>query len=136
MVTTTHGWIHKMKNLTTCGHRQAAKTAKALNNMPGRPVIKEIITSTMLRAKQTAEVIRQKFTDVPTLYDPDLDEGNPDNYRSGLRVYTRYFMTTQSCETRLLVSHTKLNRYLVCRYVSESLISIASLSSTHYCTHM
>ena len=67
MVTTTRGWIHKTKKLTTCGHRQAAKTAKALNNIPGRPVIKEIITSTMLRDKETAEVIRQKFTDVTAL---------------------------------------------------------------------
>ena len=126
------------KKLTTCGHRQAAKTAKAHKNMSGRPVIKEIITSTMLRAKQTAEVIRQKFTDVPILYDPDLEEGNPDNYRTGLRVYTRYFMTTQRSETRLLVSHIhvyKPNCYLVCRYVSESL-SLVSLSKTHYSTHM
>ena len=105
--------------LTKCGKVQAAGAAKALRKMP-KPAIKEIASSTMTRAVETAEIIHEKFPDVPLLFDQELEEGNPDMPHIALRfdrVYSKYFVPTQGPneETKLLICHSNLIRYLACR---------------------
>ena len=108
------------QSLTKCGQVQAAGAAKALKIMPQRPPVMKIISSTLIRAEQTAIVIQEKFPEIPLQYDAELVEGNPDLPYIQLRferVYKKYFVPSQGPkQTWILVCHSNLIRYLVCRY--------------------
>ena len=96
--------------LTRCGNLQATGAAKALKVMPGRPGVKEIVHSTMIRAEQTARIMHEKFQDTLLRPDPQLEEGNPDRPHTANRfdrVFSEYFVANQgpSEATQVLVCH-------------------------------
>lgn len=107
------------KKLTKCGKVQAANMAKALKNMCGRPPIRHVISSSMVRARQTAEILMEQFPKHELSIDIELEEGQPSAYsalRFG-RVYSKYFVPSNGCEdqTDVLVCHANIIRYLICR---------------------
>ena len=61
----------------SCGRNQAERVARALDIMPERPPIKKIVSSTMVRAQQTAAIIGTKPA-MEFLSDEALEEGTPD----------------------------------------------------------
>ena len=52
----------ELKGLTPCDKKQATQTAKTLQHISGLPQIHKIVSSTMLRAKETAEIIRAEMS--------------------------------------------------------------------------
>ena len=111
------------KVLTPCGKRQAELTGRALkNNICGRPAVGRIVTSTLIRAEQTACIIKDSFPSVPLETDSLLEEGNPDSLYIRERfesVIQKYLLPAQGPErtTDIIVSHSNLIRYIFCRYV-------------------
>ena len=67
----------KDKKLTPCGQNQAERVARALDIMPERPPVKRIVSSTMVRAQQTAAIVCAKLA-IEFQTDEALEEGTPD----------------------------------------------------------
>ena len=96
-------------------------------------------SSTLARAKETAEIIGQQFPNIPLVYDAELEEGNPDllPHRNRFeRVYKNYFVANQGLEkeTDVLVCHGNLIRFLVCRYDTQ--VELAIVDYTTSCNIM
>ena len=106
----------EQKKLTKCGKLQAVKTAKALKNMCGRPPVRHIISSPMVRARETAEMIMRQFTQHKLHVDHELEEGQPSTL-SKMRFERRYFVPSQGCDDQadILVCHVNIIRYLIHR---------------------
>ena len=64
--------------LTDLGRTQASQSATSLKGMVDRGDfdLKEIISSTMTRARQTAEIIHTQFYKIPYIMDEELVEGH------------------------------------------------------------
>ena len=111
------------KTLTPCGKMQAKLTARALMStcMSDKPPIEKIITSTMVRAQQTANIIHDhpKFVGIPLEEDKDLQEGSPERAHTVERVeqmFQKYFVPAgQTSITNIIVCHANVIRYFVCR---------------------
>ena len=60
-----------------------SKTGKAtaLSKLPIAPMVRRIATSTLSRAKQTADVIHELFPKMLLLEDQSLGEGNHENHK-------------------------------------------------------
>jgi serine/threonine-protein phosphatase PGAM5 len=100
--------------LTPCGIMQAKRMAlRAMNEIP--PITK-LITSTMVRAKQTAAIIHKKYSNVPLEEDECLREGYPDkthNMKRFGRVFVKYCVPAgQSPVTNIIVCHSNIIRFL------------------------
>ena len=72
---------NSFKVLTPCGRLQAKSTAKCIKRMPGKPTVTRIVSSTQVRAQQTAEIIHLEFPSIEMEVDPLLVEGTPDLQR-------------------------------------------------------
>ena len=84
-------------------------------------MIKELVSSTMVRAVETADIIKKRFPVTPLRMDDELVEGSPDMPHHKLRfdrVYNAYFVPSQesTMEAQVLICHANIIRYLVCRY--------------------
>ncbi|MHC5038056.1 MAG: histidine phosphatase family protein [Planctomycetota bacterium] len=119
--------------LTLVGRKQAMRVAKRLSRQP----IKIIHASTMIRARETADIIAKELSDVPVKYHNLLWEGAPTpipgyrtepEYRPLIaktkkrmdRVYEKYFRPSRSNRFEILVGHGNLIRYLVLRSLGTS----------------
>lgn len=109
------------KTLTPCGRQQALNASRALQKIPDLPPIRKIITSTMVRAIGTCEIIANEIPELlPFSHDKSLEEGDPTlqcHLRRFEHVYRDYFVPVQGPHTQaeVLVTHGNLIRYLVCR---------------------
>lgn len=116
-------WEYKEDNkkLTPSGKLQAKETGEALNRMKDLPPISRIVTSPMIRALESANIILELLPNVTVTSDYELQEGNPDHLPTRDRfdrVYANYFVPGQeTASTTLLICHANLIRYLLCRYV-------------------
>lgn len=116
-------WEYKedSKKLTPSGKLQAKKAGAALNRMKDLPPIRQIVTSPMIRASESANIILELLPNVTMTSDYELQEGNPDHLPTRDRfdrVYANYFVPGQeTASTTLLICHANLIRYLICRYV-------------------
>lgn len=116
-------WEYKEDNkkLTPSGKLQAKEAGEALNRMEDLPPIRQIVTSPMIRALESANIILELLPNVTVTSDYELQEGNPDHLPTRDRfdrVYANYFVPGQeTTSTTLLICHANLIRYLLCRYV-------------------
>ena len=115
-------WEYKedSKKLTPSGKLQAKEAGEALNRMKDLPPIRHIVTSPMIRASESANIILELLPNVTMTSDYEL-QGNPDHLPTRDRfdrVYANYFVPGQeTASTTLLICHANLIRYLICRYV-------------------
>ncbi len=111
--------VPDQQGLTPCGKVQAAGTAKYIKRIHGLPHIPKVVSSTMIRAKETATVIHKEFPEASLEFDYDLTEGSPDHAHTRERfdrVFNSYFVPCQGpTATCVLVAHANLIRYLICR---------------------
>ena len=115
-------WEYKdKKKLTPSGKLQAKEAGEALNRMKDLPPIRRIVTSPMIRALESANIILELLPNVTVTSDYELQEGNPDHLPTRDRfdrVYANYFVPGQeTTSTTLLICHANLIRYFLCRYV-------------------
>ena len=116
-------WEYKEDNkkLTPSGKLQAKEAGEALNRMKDLPPFRQILTSPMIRALESANIILELLPNVTVTSDYELQEGNPDHLPTRDRfdrVYANYFVPGQeTTSTTLLICHANLIRYLLCRYV-------------------
>ena len=108
------------QTLTPCGRQQAKNTGASVHNIPELPTVTNITASTMVRAKETAEIIGKEFPNLAIDLDSILKEGNPDEKMHRNRfeaVFKKYFVPASSTtkETNIIVCHGNLIRYLICR---------------------
>ena len=86
--------------------------------------IRKIVTSPMIRASESANIILELLPNVTMTSDYELQEGNPDHLPTRDRfdrVYANYFVPGQeTASTTLLICHANLIRYLICRYVNDN----------------
>ena len=94
---------------------------RSVHNIPELPTVTNITASTMVRAKETAEIIGKEFPNLAIELDSILEEGNPDGkvHRNRFEaVFKKYFVPASSTtkETNIIVCHGNLIRYIICRY--------------------
>ena len=116
-------WDTEDPSLTKCGIEQANSTAKALRHMKGLPIINQILSSTLRRARETANIIGGKVG-VGVTEDYDLVEGDPcqPQHRQRFeRVFSKYLThtSTHGPLTDVIVCHGNIIRYLLCRQVTN-----------------
>ena len=81
------------KKLTDLGKKQAKITGEKLKAMNIN--YDDVICSTMVRAKETADIILKELYDEPIpdiIYDPNLNEGAPCKVRT--KLYYKYYVNT------------------------------------------
>ena len=127
--------------LTMLGRRQAAAAARFL----GRERITSVWSSTLPRAKETAEIVSAAigvgpvrltrilregmFTKVEG-YDVPASERAEDRERAAT-AWKRFFRPTRSDRTDLLVCHGNLIRYFVCRALDAPIGRWVRMNTNH-----
>ena len=84
--------------------------------MSDKPPVDKIITSTMVRVQQTANIIHQKFASIPLEKDKALQEGSPEQAHTVERfeqMLLKYFVPTIT-KLNVIVCHTNVIRFLAC----------------------
>ena len=114
--------VEDQSGLTQCGIEQAKQAANALKRLPGIPPVVRIVSSTMARAMESAEIISFSFPETKVVFDETLNEGqlNSPSTRSRFdHVYDMYFTPVRGLEkvTDLIVCHANVIRYLTCRAI-------------------
>ncbi len=120
--------------LSEKGKRQAELTGMRLADMADPPVL--IHSSTMRRAKETAELIAEKLSGVPIYHSDDLCECNqsqiplPANQSTNEPVSTapgpeaafaRLFRPSEASDTHLIVCHGNIICYFLARIETDKL---------------
>ena len=108
------------KKLTELGQRQANNASIAIKKVPELPRITKLISSTLIRAIETAEIIRQNIPGIQYRQDSTLVEGNissEEDRERFERVYTTYCKAVQGkhSQAEVIVAHENLIRYIVFR---------------------
>ena len=90
-------WEYKEDNkkLTPSGKLQAKEAGEALNRMKDLPPIRQIVTSPMIRALESANIILELLPNVTVTSDYELQEGNPDHLPTRDR-FDRVYATIRS----------------------------------------
>ena len=104
---------------TPLGKEQAMQTATALRVMPGRPAVTRLVTSTLLRAVETAAIIKAQFSEINIHEDPLLIEGDPtiNHHRMDI-AFQEYFSPISSdhtTPTEIIICHANIIRFFLCR---------------------
>ena len=75
--------------------------------MSDKPPVDKIITSTKVRAQQSAIIIHQKSAGIPLEEDKALQEGSPEQAHTVEQF--------EQSITNIIVCHTNIIRFLVCK---------------------
>lgn len=132
-------------SLTELGREQAAQTGQWLaQNLAGQRV-NAMWSSTLPRARETADIIGKHLTRAAVKrsgilregmyskvkgYDVPASEREEDRQRADL-AYARFFQTTRTDRLEILVCHGNLIRYLVCRAMELPVVRWTRMNSNH-----
>jgi serine/threonine-protein phosphatase PGAM5 len=131
--------------LTEVGREQARLTGRwILDHLDGKRV-DALWSSTLPRARETAEIIGKQVTrlkprQVPILregmytkvkgYDVPASERREDRARAAV-VWERFFRTSRTDRLEIVVCHGNLIRYLVCRALQVPITRWTRMNSNH-----
>ncbi len=131
--------------LTPLGREQALVTGRWLLEQNGSPKNLALWSSTLPRARESAELIAYSF---PTAriravgvlregmyskikgYDTPADERKVDRERANA-AYSRFFRTSRADRLEVVVCHGNLIRYLVCRVLHVPVVRWTRMNSNH-----
>jgi serine/threonine-protein phosphatase PGAM5 len=131
--------------LTTTGREQAQHTAAWLKAQLDGTRVDVVWSSTLVRARETAEIVASAFEKTkvrPTGllregmytklkgFDVPPDERLADRVRADA-AWTRLFRTSRSDRLEVVVCHGNLIRYLVCRTLRVSVRRWTRMNSNH-----
>jgi serine/threonine-protein phosphatase PGAM5 len=131
--------------LTSLGREQALVTGRWLLEQNGSPKSLALWSSTLPRARESAELIAHSFPrarvrPVGVLregmyskvkgYDIPADEREEDRIRANA-AWIRFFRTSRTDRTEVVVCHGNLIRYLVCRVLHVPVIRWTRMNSNH-----
>ena len=124
-----------LQALTSEGLQQATRTAQSIPKITGLPRINRIVTSTLVRTKETAQIINNEL-EMELTFDPDLREGHVEKQNDKERferAFETYFIQTpgDSMTTDLLICHSNIIKYLVCRAMNASTSKMKYLNIPH-----
>ena len=122
IVLVRHG-EYEGEGLTVTGKRQASQAGVALQAMNERGLINvcSIVSSTMTRATETADIVQSHFPNISLSMEADLRERNPkvpETKERFERVYSKHMAATTSegsTEAVLLICQGNIIRYFVCK---------------------
>jgi serine/threonine-protein phosphatase PGAM5 len=130
-------------SLTPLGREQAALTSAWLASR--HPKVDAIWTSTLPRARETAEIVRRPYPKVRVReaavlreglyskvrgYDVSAEERASDRTRAD-RAWLRFFRVSRMDRLELVVCHGNLIRYLVCRALDVPTLRWTRMNSHH-----
>lgn len=135
---------HDTGQLTALGRKQAATTALAFEGMR----IDSMVSSTLIRAKQTAEIIAEQIgfprvthsallcECVPTMLPASLRvKVDPEHVRQDReradRAYERFFRPTKTARTDLVICHGNIIRFFACRALGVQPRAWIKMQSLH-----
>jgi serine/threonine-protein phosphatase PGAM5 len=131
--------------LTELGCEQALRTGEWIAEHLEKTPVDALWSSTLPRARETAQIIAQSFTGsrvraVGVLregmyskvkgYDVPASEREEDRKRAD-EAWSRFFRTSRTDRFEILVCHGNLIRYLVCRAIHVSVVRWTRMNSNH-----
>ena len=103
----------KTYKLTANGKLQAEATGEAIASLPGLPPICQVITSKMIRARETASIIARILDPIMVpVMDVELAEGVEAKRFS--EVFEKYLNHDSCPKTDIIVCHANIIRCFVC----------------------